>query len=124
MDDCGRILNPMLVRGQVHGGLAQGIAQALYEEVRYDDDANPITGNLTTYLMPSAAEFPSFETAHTETPDAVESLGGQGDRGIRLHRIDAGGAERRRGRAGAARRPAPRPAASPERVLAAIRAAV
>ena len=68
VDDCGRILNPMLVEGQVHGGLGQGIAQALYEEVRYDEAGNPMTGNLTTYLMPSAAEFPWFETARTETP--------------------------------------------------------
>jgi carbon-monoxide dehydrogenase large subunit len=78
VDDCGRVLNPMLVEGQVHGGLAQGIAQALYEEVRYDDDANPITGNLTTYLMPSAAEFPWFETARIETPTPVNPLGAKG----------------------------------------------
>jgi aerobic carbon-monoxide dehydrogenase large subunit len=78
VDDCGRVLNPMLVEGQVHGGLAQGIAQALYEEVRYDDDANPITGNLTTYLMPSAAEFPWFETTRIETPTPVNPLGAKG----------------------------------------------
>ena len=78
VDDCGRILNPLLVEGQVHGGLAQGIAQALYEEVRYDEGGNPITGNLTTYAMPSAAEFPWFETAHTETPTPVNPLGVKG----------------------------------------------
>ena len=78
VDDCGRILNPMLVEGQVHGGLGQGIAQALYEEVRYDDSGNPMTGNLTTYLMPSAAEFPWFETARTETPTPVNPLGAKG----------------------------------------------
>jgi carbon-monoxide dehydrogenase large subunit len=78
VDDCGRVLNPALVEGQVHGGLAQGIAQALYEEVLYDPDANPITSNLTTYAMPSAAEFPAFETTRTETVTPVNPLGVKG----------------------------------------------
>ena len=78
VDDCGRVLNPVLVEGQVHGGLAQGIAQALFEEVRYDDDGNPTTSTLTTYAMPSAAEFPPFETARTETPTPVNPLGAKG----------------------------------------------
>ena len=78
VDDCGRILNPLLVQGQVHGGLAQGIAQALFEEVLYDDQGNPITGNLSTYLMPSAAEFPWFEASHTETPTPLNPLGAKG----------------------------------------------
>jgi aerobic carbon-monoxide dehydrogenase large subunit len=78
VDDCGRILNPMLVDGQVHGGLGQGIAQALYEEIRYDETGNPITGNLSTYPMPSAAELPSFELAHTETPTPLNPLGAKG----------------------------------------------
>lgn len=78
VDDCGRILNPLLVDGQVHGGLGQGIAQALYEEVVYDETGNPLTGNLATYLMPSAAELPSFETAHTETPTPLNPLGAKG----------------------------------------------
>ena len=78
VDDCGRVLNPVLVEGQVHGGLAQGIAQALYEEVRYDGSANPITSTLTTYAMPSAAEFPWFETVRTETPTPVNPLGAKG----------------------------------------------
>ena len=78
VDDCGRILNPLLVDGQVHGGLGQGIAQALYEEVRYDDSGNPITGNLSTYLMPSAAELPWYELAHTETPTPLNPLGAKG----------------------------------------------
>ncbi len=78
VDDCGRILNPMLVDGQVHGGLAQGIAQALYEAVAYDEVGNPLTSNLTGYLMPSAAELPSFETAHTETPTSLNPLGAKG----------------------------------------------
>ncbi|MGZ8571118.1 MAG: xanthine dehydrogenase family protein molybdopterin-binding subunit [Actinomycetota bacterium] len=78
VDDCGRILNPALVRGQQHGGMAQGIAQALYEEVVYDEVGNPITGNLTTYLIPSAADLPSYETHTTETPTDVNPLGVKG----------------------------------------------
>src|SRR5215218_5945335 len=67
VDDSGRILNPVLAEGQVHGGIAQGVAQALFEEVRYDEDGNCLNGNLTTYAMPSAAELPAFETQRTET---------------------------------------------------------
>ncbi len=78
VDDCGRVLNPALVEGQVHGGLAQGIAQALFEEVRYDDDGNPITSTLTTYAMPTAVEFPHFDTMRTETPTPVNPLGAKG----------------------------------------------
>jgi aerobic carbon-monoxide dehydrogenase large subunit len=78
VDDCGRILNPMLVDGQVHGGLAQGIAQALFEEVRYDDLGNPMTSTFTGYLTPSAAELPWFETHHTQTPTPLNPLGAKG----------------------------------------------
>ncbi len=78
VDDCGRVLNPALVEGQVHGGLAQGLAQALYEEIRYDEEANPTTSTLTTYAMPSAAEFSHFETMRTETPTPVNPLGAKG----------------------------------------------
>jgi len=78
VDDAGRILNPMLVEGQVHGGLAQGIAQALLEEVRYDDDGNPMTTNLADYTFVSAAELPSFETVHMETPTPSNVLGAKG----------------------------------------------
>jgi aerobic carbon-monoxide dehydrogenase large subunit len=78
VDDCGRILNPLLVEGQVHGGLAQGIAQALYEEVLYDDDGNPLTASLMAYGMPSAADLPSFETSHTVTPTPLNPLGAKG----------------------------------------------
>jgi len=78
VDDCGRVLNPALVEGQVHGGLAQGIAQALFEEVLYDDGGSPITSTLTTYAVPSAAEFPRFETARTQTPTPVNPLGVKG----------------------------------------------
>jgi carbon-monoxide dehydrogenase large subunit len=78
VDDCGRILNPLLVEGQVHGGLAQGIAQALFEEFVYDADGTPLTATLADYLVPSAAELPTYETAHTETPTPVNPLGAKG----------------------------------------------
>ena len=78
VDDCGRILNPILVRGQQHGGLGQGIAQALFEEVRYDEGGNPVTSTLATYQMPSAADLPSFEVANTETPTHLNPLGVKG----------------------------------------------
>jgi aerobic carbon-monoxide dehydrogenase large subunit len=78
VDDCGRVLNPMLVAGQQHGGIAQGIAQALYEGVAYDDDGNPQTANLMDYAMPSAAELPSFEASNTETPTPLNPLGAKG----------------------------------------------
>ncbi|MFM7718751.1 MAG: xanthine dehydrogenase family protein molybdopterin-binding subunit, partial [Actinomycetota bacterium] len=78
VDDCGRILNPLLVDGQVHGGLGQGIAQALYEEVRFDEVGTPLTANLASYPMPSAAELPAFRLAHTETPTPLNPLGAKG----------------------------------------------
>ncbi|MFM8943945.1 MAG: xanthine dehydrogenase family protein molybdopterin-binding subunit [Actinomycetota bacterium] len=78
VDDCGRILNPMLVDGQVHGGLGQGIAQALYEEVRYDELGTPLTGTLATYPFPAASELPSWRVAHTETPTPLNPLGAKG----------------------------------------------
>jgi aerobic carbon-monoxide dehydrogenase large subunit len=78
VDDCGRILNPALVRGQQHGGLAQGIAQALFEEVLYDESGNPVTSTLATYEMPSAADLPSFERSNTVTPTDLNPLGAKG----------------------------------------------
>ena len=78
VDDCGRILNPLLVRGQQHGGIAQGVAQALYEGMVYDDEGNPLTANLMDYAMPSAAELPSFEASNTETPTPLNPLGAKG----------------------------------------------
>ncbi len=77
-DDAGRVLNPLLLDGQIHGGIAQGAAQALLEEVRYDDDGNPVTSNLADYGMISAAELPSFEVVHMETPTFVNPLGAKG----------------------------------------------
>jgi carbon-monoxide dehydrogenase large subunit len=78
VDDAGRILNPLLAEGQVHGGLAQGVAQALLEEVRYDPDGNPITSNLADYAFISAAELPSFERIPMETPTPINELGAKG----------------------------------------------
>lgn len=78
VDDCGVIVNPLLVDGQVHGGLASGIAQALWEQVIFDGDGNPITTTLAEYAIPSAAELPSFTTAHTETPSPLNDLGAKG----------------------------------------------
>jgi carbon-monoxide dehydrogenase large subunit len=78
VDDCGRILNPLLVRGQQHGGIAQGAAQALYEWVQYDDDGNPVTSNLADYAIPSAAELCSFETSNTQTDSPRNPLGAKG----------------------------------------------
>jgi carbon-monoxide dehydrogenase large subunit len=78
VDDCGRILNPLLVAGQQHGGIAQGAAQALFEWMHYDDDGNPNTSNLTDYAMPSAAELCSFEVSNTETPSPRNPLGAKG----------------------------------------------
>jgi carbon-monoxide dehydrogenase large subunit len=77
-DDAGRILNPLLAEGQVHGGLAQGIAQALFEELRYDEDGNPLTATFADYLMPSAAELPSFEGSFQETRTDRNDLGVKG----------------------------------------------
>ena len=78
VDDCGRILNPMLVSGQQHGGIAQGAAQALYEWLRYDEDGNPVTATLLDYTVPSAAELPSFETSNTQTDSPRNPLGAKG----------------------------------------------
>jgi len=78
VDDCGNIVNPMLVAGQQHGGIAQGVAQVLFEAVQYDEDANPITANLMDYAVPSAAELPSYEVSNTVTPSPNNPLGAKG----------------------------------------------
>lgn len=78
VDDCGTILNPILVDGQVHGGVAQGYGQALTEEVVHDDDANLLSGTLVSYLIPTAEMLPSFEVGHTQTPTPLNPLGAKG----------------------------------------------
>ena len=78
VDDVGVQVNPMIVEGQVHGGLAQGIAQALYEGAFYDEDGQPQNANLSTYLIPGAPDLPSFITDHTVTPSTTHPLGTKG----------------------------------------------
>ena len=72
------VVNPTIVEGQIHGGLAQGVAQALYEEAVYDEDGNLLTSNMTTYLVPSAAELPRWELDRVETPSPTNPLGVKG----------------------------------------------
>ena len=78
VDDCGRILNPMLVDGQIHGGLAQGIGQALWEEHVYDENGQLVTGTLMDYAVPKALQFPWFDTENTQTRTPVNPLGVKG----------------------------------------------
>ena len=78
IDDVGNVINPMIVDGQVHGALAQGIAQALWEEAVYDDDGNLVTGTLLNYLVPTAAELVDFELDRINTPSPSNPLGAKG----------------------------------------------
>ncbi len=78
VDDAGTIINPMIVRGQVHGGIGQGLGQALCEEFVYDAEGNPLTANFMDYAVPSAAEMPSFESYLTESPSPQNLLGAKG----------------------------------------------
>jgi carbon-monoxide dehydrogenase large subunit len=78
VDDCGNQVNPLIVEGQVHGGIVQGIAQALFEEAVYDDEGNPLTTTLMDYLVPAASELPSFVTGTTVTPSPTNLLGVKG----------------------------------------------
>ena len=78
VDDCGVIINPMIVEGQVHGGLTMGLAPALYEQITYDDDGNIQGGNFMDYLLPTAMEVPNWETARTVTPSPHHPIGAKG----------------------------------------------
>ncbi len=78
VDDCGTIINPMIVEGQVHGGVAQGIAEAMYEEAVYDESGSLLTSHMGYYRIPSAAELPTFATANTVTPSSTNRLGVKG----------------------------------------------
>jgi carbon-monoxide dehydrogenase large subunit len=78
VDDAGTIINPTVAEGQVHGGVATGIAQALFEEVLYDEDGNPLTSNFVGYAFPSAADLPPFEVHIMETPTPLNPLGAKG----------------------------------------------
>jgi carbon-monoxide dehydrogenase large subunit len=78
VDDCGPPINPMLIDGQVHGGVAHGIGQALYEQVVYDERGQLVTGTFMDYALPTASEIPNLETDRTETPSPSNSLGVKG----------------------------------------------
>lgn len=78
VEDCGRIINPMLVEGQVHGGVAQGVGGCLLEEIVYDDSAQPLTTTLADYLLPTAFEVPNIEVHHLETPSPLTLNGAKG----------------------------------------------
>lgn len=78
IDDCGNIINPLVVEGQVHGGLTMGLAPALYEEIVYDENGTCLTGTLADYLLPTAVESPKWETGHTITPSPHHPLGAKG----------------------------------------------
>ncbi|MDQ6874462.1 MAG: xanthine dehydrogenase family protein molybdopterin-binding subunit [Actinomycetota bacterium] len=78
VDDVGKVVNPMIVEGQVHGGIAQGVAQALFEEAVYDDEGNLVTGSFVDYLVPAAPDLPDFNTDRTETPATSNPLGVKG----------------------------------------------
>jgi carbon-monoxide dehydrogenase large subunit len=78
VDDCGNVINPMIVDGQVHGGVAQGIAEALYEEAVYDEGGNLMSSSMTQYLVPTAVEIPSPVLDRTVTPSTTNSLGVKG----------------------------------------------
>ncbi len=78
VDDCGPIINPMIVEGQIHGGIVQGVAQALWEGAHYDDDGNLVTGSMMDYAIPKAEFLPNFNLGKTETPTPVNPLGVKG----------------------------------------------
>ena len=78
IDDCGNIINPLVVEGQVHGGLTMGLAPALYEEIVYDENGTCLTGTLADYLVPTAVESPKWETGHTITPSPHHPIGAKG----------------------------------------------
>jgi carbon-monoxide dehydrogenase large subunit len=78
VDDCGNRVNPMIVNGQIHGGITQGIGQALFEEAVYDSSGNLLTGSLLDYPLPTAADLPSFQLSHTVTPTDVNPMGVKG----------------------------------------------
>jgi carbon-monoxide dehydrogenase large subunit len=78
VDDCGRVINPTLAEGQVHGGIAQGVGQALFEAAQYDEFGNLVTGTFMDYVLPKANDLPSYETHRTETPTPLNALGAKG----------------------------------------------
>jgi carbon-monoxide dehydrogenase large subunit len=78
VDDCGKVINPLIVQGQIHGGIVQGIGQALWERAAYDESGQLLTGSMMDYALPKAGAFPKFELGMTETPTSVNPLGVKG----------------------------------------------
>jgi carbon-monoxide dehydrogenase large subunit len=78
VDDAGTIINPVIAEGQVHGGVAAGVGQALFEELAYDEEGNPLTPSFLGYAFPSAAELPSWDVVEMQTPTPVNVLGAKG----------------------------------------------
>ena len=114
VDDIGTIVNPLIVAGQEHGGIVQGIAQALWEGAEYDENGTLVTGSFVDYTLPTAADTISFVTDHTVTPSTTNTLGTKGVGETGAHRVDTGGRQRHRRRRAPPRRerhprcPAPR----------------
>jgi carbon-monoxide dehydrogenase large subunit len=78
LHDCGNLINPMIVEGQIHGGVAQGVGGALYERMAYDDSGQLLNASFMDFLMPYASEVPHIETDHLETPSPLNPLGIKG----------------------------------------------
>ena len=102
VDDCGVQINPMIVEGQVHGGVVQGTGPVLWEGAVYDDDGQLLTGSLLDYAMPRADNFPDIEVLSNTTASPAPPAGGEGHRRGRDHRLDRCGLQRGDGRAAAA----------------------
>ena len=105
VDDCGNIINPMIVDGQIHGGLTMGLAPALYEEITYDELGNNLAGTFMDYLLPTAVETPGLGGRQDRHAVAASPDRRQGSRGVGHGRRAAGDRQRRRRRAVAPRRP-------------------
>ena len=108
VDDAGHLINPLIVEGQIHGGLAKGIGQAMIEEVAYGADGQPLTASFMDYALPRASDFPGFELDNTVTSTPVNSLSAKGVGEAGDHRLDPLHSRRCGGRPGRVRRAAPR----------------
>ena len=120
-EDCGVMINPSVVEGQIAGGAVQGIGGALLEDFVYDDHGNPLTTTFLDYLLPTAADVPTIEYGHIETPASTPGPL-QGRRRRRRHRRACRGRQRGQRRAGAGRRPRRRRAVHAGRIVAALEA--
>ena len=118
VDDVGNVVNPMIVDGQIHGGVAQGIGEALYEEMVYDDDGNLVTPSFSELTIPAASDLPSFVTDRTCTPSPATPLGSKGVGEAGRDRVPAGDRQRRPRRRAPPRRPRPGRAVHPRAHLA------